>query len=171
MPNQPAMPKDDPEGRHLRPKLLTLPEPAGNGQDPDALDDQRVLSLITTHLEAGRGPLQAATWARGESEHRTRDWTGQCGVFVRSALDIPPRDPSAIAMWFGADPDARHPMTDPDQGDPGHPFIWSGGEFGHIGLLAWPFPAGKHEMVAHDIEVLTKLLARNERLAHVLKHS
>lgn len=152
MPNQPEI-LDDPDLQHPRPTAY-IPEPAyGGSQDPDALDDTRVLSLITSTLVAGRTGFQACVWARGQSEQPDQDYEGLCGVFTRSALDIPPRDPSAIAMWFGADPESRHPASNADDAPHGHPFVWAGGSkgFGHIDLPAWPFPDGNPGAWSNDL--------------------
>jgi len=133
---------------------------ASGTQDAEALDLPRVATLLSTGVQvAGRGPFAAAKWARGQSMNPSQDWTGQCGAFTRSCLDIPPRDPSAIAMWWGADPDSRHPMVNADNGHIGHPFVWAGGSegFGHIDLMVWPFPSGNPGAWSNDLVRVGKI--------------
>lgn len=155
-----VIPKDDPNGQHHRPGLYVPSQTiVGSSQDPEALDDARVLSLITQAHVAGRGPLEAARYAANQSVHPSQNWAGLCGMFTRSCLDIPARDPSAVAMFWGADPDSRHRTTDADDAPEGHPFCWAGGSegFGHIDLPAWPFPSGNPGAWSNDLVTVGRI--------------
>ena len=155
MPTNPVMPLDDPDGLHERPHdYATYAAIQGDNQDPAAASATNLLASLTGAPKvAGRTALEACVWARGQSERPSQSWLGLCLAFVHEALDIPALFPTAIAAWWGADPDSRHPDTNADDAIHGHPFVWAGGSkgFGHIDLPAWAFPGGRPGAWSNDL--------------------
>ena len=73
-------------------------------------------------------------YAQAQHEHPTRNWTGWCLVFVRSAFGVAARYPSAASAWQHAD--HKHLETDPNKIPREVPVFWTGGThgYGHIAL-------------------------------------
>lgn len=73
-------------------------------------------------------------YAQTQHDHPTRDWTGYCLIFVRTAFGVGSRYASAASAWEHAE--HRHPETDPDKIPRGVPVFWTGGShgYGHIAL-------------------------------------
>lgn len=85
---------------------------------------------------------QALEFAQAEHADATMDWKGYCQRFVRMSYGIPSLFGSAWVQWLGADPEDKHPGTDPDDAPVGAALCFQGGEYGHImlaarGLGAW----------------------------------
>lgn len=88
--------------------------------------------MATTPL----GPLQ--TLRRDALEEAARDalrgtggWVGLCLKWVRSALDIDARYPSAIVAWNHVAREDRHGGARPPAGVP---VFWAIGKYGHVAL-------------------------------------
>lgn len=71
----------------------------------------------------------AINLARRESRNRSRDWTGYCLMFVRTAFGVNAVHPSAITAWNAA----KKKHTDGDI-PRGVPVFWKGGKHGHVAL-------------------------------------
>lgn len=68
-------------------------------------------------------------YAQAQHERRSRDWTGWCLVFVRSAFGVPAQQPDAASAWANAE--RKHPVTSGSQVPRGVPVFWTGGSHGH----------------------------------------
>ena len=68
-------------------------------------------------------------YAQAQHKRRSRDWTGWCLVFVRSAFGVPAQQPDAASAWANAE--RKHPVTSGSQVPRGVPVFWTGGSHGH----------------------------------------
>jgi hypothetical protein len=96
---------------------------------------------------------QALAVARAEHDHRSRDWTGLCQMFVRRCYGVGPLFGSARAQWLGCDPEDRHPGGHPADAPLGSLLCFAGGSkgFGHIELAARDLPSGAPGAWSNDL--------------------
>lgn len=77
-----------------------------------------------------RDARAAIAWGVAESIRPAHHYPGLCLQFVRHALDVPRRSPSARLEWENlAPPDRRY-----DRPPPGAPTYWAVGEHWHVAL-------------------------------------
>lgn len=107
--------------------------------------------------ESPRDYAEALDWALAQANHPSQDWTNYCQKFVRSCYDIPALFGSAWAQWEGADPEDRHPGTNPDDAPLGAALCFQGGTYGHIDLAARPFPTGRSGAWSNDLVVIGRI--------------
>lgn len=110
--------------------------------------------------ESLRNYLEALAWFQheqkapyGNAPTKTGNWGGYCLTAARSSYGIPARDGSAIASWYAADPEDRHPLIDLSSALLGSALIWSGGSkgYGHIAVKAYPFKNGAAAVWGNDM--------------------
>lgn len=68
-------------------------------------------------------------YAQAQHKNPSRDWTGWCLVFVRTAFGVAARQPDAASAWANAE--RKHPVTSGAQVPRGVPVFWTGGSHGH----------------------------------------
>jgi hypothetical protein len=73
-------------------------------------------------------------YAQAQHDKPSRDWSGWCLVFVRSAFGVPAQQPDAASAWANAE--RKHPVTSGVQVPRGVPVFWTGGSHGdgHVAL-------------------------------------
>lgn len=71
----------------------------------------------------------AIAWARAESTHRTRNWTGMCLKFTRMCFNVMSKYPSAEQAYYHTK--YRHTSWPPPKGVP---VWWTNGRFGHVAI-------------------------------------
>lgn len=83
--------------------------------------------------------VKALANERAQHDHPTQSWFEMCLALCHTVYDIPALFPSAYASWLGADPDSKHPGTDPSKAPVGAALIFKGSSpFGHIMIAANP---------------------------------
>lgn len=92
--------------------------------------------------ESPRDWREALEWSQRQAVHRSQDWTGYCQKYVRSAYGIPALFGSALAQWYGADAEDRHPGGAPTDAPIGAALCFRSSPHGHIIYAARPFPSG-----------------------------
>lgn len=104
-----------------------------------------------------RDYLGALDWMHAEHLDPSRSWAGLCQKDVRTSYGIGPLFGTAWLAWNGADPEDRHPGTNPSLAPLGSALYYKGSSAaGHVMLAARPFVTGvaaawSNDLVTHGL--------------------
>lgn len=137
----------------LPPTDLLAEQPLVGRQDLETFGVQVAgfLARFAGTPEAPRDWVETIDWARGQSTHRDRDWTGLCQMFSRVASGCPGGFGSAFAQWVGMPDAARHAGGRPQDAPVGSRVFTKGDNpAGHVMIVARPFSDGTHACISTD---------------------
>lgn len=126
-----------------------LAEPLYDGPQDAELADAAGFLRVARTLVTPMAPNtfgEALDWCLAQSQHRSKDWTGRCQEFCRTAPGCGAGFGSALEQWFGMPDSARHVGGNPGDAPTGatlfsrsrNPDALSA-KFGHVIYAGRPF--------------------------------